>query len=236
MADRVVGVMQPYIFPYIGYFQLLNAVDDFIFYDDVNFIKGGWINRNNILLNGEKKLISFPCAGASSFKKINEIDFDSQNKQYSKSVKSIEQAYKKAPFFNQVFPLVEEVMLSGDDNLARRTASSVKSVAAYLGLNKRFYFSSEAFAESSCMERTDRLIHIIQQLSGRKYINSIGGRELYKSEDFNKKGIELGFCQAVMEAYSQFNYEFVSGLSIIDVLMFCSKEEVEVMVSKRKEL
>ena len=84
-----IAIMQPYIFPYIGYFQLINAVDTFVFYDDVKFIKRGWINRNKILVNGEESLITFPCIKVSQNKEIREIEIDLSDKQYEKILKTI---------------------------------------------------------------------------------------------------------------------------------------------------
>ena len=67
------AIMQPYLFPYLGYFQLIAAVDKFVFYDDVNFIKNGWINRNRLLISGKVNYITIPLSGASSFLKINQV-------------------------------------------------------------------------------------------------------------------------------------------------------------------
>ena len=100
------AVMQPYFFPYIGYFQLINAVDKFVFYDDVNYIKGGWINRNNILVNKQKKLISLNLVASSSNKNINEIRIGNRK---NKVLNTIRQSYTKAPYFNKVFPIIEEI-------------------------------------------------------------------------------------------------------------------------------
>ena len=111
------GIMQPYFFPYIGYFQLINAVDKFVIYDDVNFIKGGWINRNRILLNDAAFMVNIPMIGASSFKRINEI-YIGKNKE--KILSTIQQAYKKAPYYNIIYPLMSEIITHDNDNLADR--------------------------------------------------------------------------------------------------------------------
>lgn len=100
----IVGVMQPYLFPYLGYFQLVHHCDKFVFYDDVNYIKGGYVNRNNILCNSKKQLFTLPVEKASSFKKINELSFQRNPK---KIIRTIEQAYSKSTYFDEVMPLVD---------------------------------------------------------------------------------------------------------------------------------
>ena len=232
MAKKTIGVMQPYIFPYLGYFQLLNEVDDFIFYDDVNYIKSGWINRNNILVSNKSKLITIPCIGASSNKKINQIKVDRRNRQFAKTVMTIKQSYSKAPFFEEVYPIIADVLLSEEENLALIAAESVVQVAKYLDLNKSYYFSSSEFPTISGMERSQRLITIVKELNGQRYLNVAGGKSLYSRQEFASHGIELGFVQACLTPYKQFGEDFVDGLSIIDVLMFCSKSQIHSMLKE----
>lgn len=230
MADRVVGVMQPYIFPYVGYFQLINSVNHFVFYDDVNFIKRGWINRNNILWNGSKKLLSLPCIKASQNSLINEIQFDTENRAYKNFSATITQGYKKAPYFKEVIDLIEGVLYSGESNVAVATAMSIQYVIEYLGLSKSFYFSSERFSDSKGLDRAERLQQITKELGSKNYVNSIGGLELYSKADFQNSGVELKFLSPEFGVYEQFGHAFVPGLSIIDLLMFCSPEEVKTLI------
>jgi len=227
-----VAIMQPYIFPYLGYFQLLNAVDTFVFYDDVNFIKRGWINRNKILVNGTEKLISFPCIQASQNKLINQVEIDLQQKEYKKLLQSISMAYKKAPYFDDVFPVLERVFYSKTTNIASLAMESVKEVINYLSINKTYKISSEAFSTSKGMNKQERLIHIAQSEKATTYINALGGQELYAKEDFKKQGIDLFFLKASLPKYPQFSEVFVPGLSIIDVLMMKHKDDVVNMLGK----
>ncbi len=220
------AIMQPYIFPYIGYFQLVYAVDSFVFYDDVNFIKRGWINRNNVLINGKAHLLSFPCIGASQNKLINEVGVDLHDKQYAKLEKSVEMAYKQAPYFNEVMPIINGVFNSGVTNIAQLAALSITSVCVYLELDRKFMFSSEDFHQSRGLDKADRLINISRQLNADQYINAIGGMELYDKPYFKKEGINLSFLKPNLGTYNQFEEPFVPGLSIIDVLMFNSKIKV----------
>lgn len=219
------AVMQPYIFPYIGYFQMIQAVDLFVFYDDVNFIKRGWINRNRILIQGAPHLITVPCKSVSLNKLINEIEVDYENKGVFKAIRSIDQAYKKAPHYSSVMPLVNKVFKNSGPRISDLAASSIKEVCAYLGLKKEFKVSSEEGYDRS-LNRADRLIDICKKEGASEYVNAAGGMELYSKPYFQNLGVDLYFINPELRHYKQFKNEFVSGLSIIDVLMFNSVEHI----------
>lgn len=220
IQNNKVGVMQPYLFPYIGYFQLIKSVDAFVFYDDVNFIKKGWIHRNRILVDGKVHLITFPCIGISQNKYIKDIRVDTKDKTYGKILKTIFLNYRNAPNFEQVFPLIEAVLTTEYDSIALMSIESVKVVSEFIGLDVNFYISSIDFAESKGMDRADRLIDITKKLNGNKYINVYGGKDLYEKDYFLKNDIELNFLKHELNTYKQFKEPFCEGLSIIDVLMF----------------
>ncbi len=227
-----IAIMQPYIFPYLGYFQLVNAVDTFVFYDDVNFIKRGWINRNKILVNGKEKLVSFPCIQASQNKLIKEVGVNLEDKAYTNFLQTIEQAYKKAPNFTVVFELITNIFKQQHANIASLAAASCINISTYLGLGTQFMVSSENFSSSKGMQKQNRLIHITNETNSSTYINTIGGRELYSKEDFRNEGIDLFFLQPKLPQYKQLSCKFIPGLSIIDVLMMNSKDEVKEMLNK----
>jgi hypothetical protein len=226
----IVGVMQPYLFPYLGYYQLVFHCDKFVFYDDVNYITRGYINRNNILSNGKASRFTLPVLKASQNSKINSLYFSNDVK---KILSSIKHSYSKAPFFNDVFPIIEEVILSTNKNVASITSLSIISVFNYLEIEKDFVFSSKLsyFKSDSAAEN---LISICKEFESVSYCNSIGGQSLYSKENFLKEGIELSFIQMKPISYIQGKNEFVSHLSIIDVLMWNSKEEVINLLSKYK--
>lgn len=226
--------MQPYIFPYIGYFQLINAVDNFMFYDDVNFIKRGWINRNRILLNGKDTLVTIPLIKASQNKLINEIDLFFDQKMKDNLIFKIECAYSKAPYYNEVKSLIKEIINYDITNISEYAANSIISVSNYLEIDTTFNFSSRRSPESKGMHKADRLIYICKVLEADQYINSIGGQVLYEKEYFQSKGIHLSFLDSYSEPYSQFNNDFVPNLSIIDILMFNKKTVVKDMLNKYK--
>lgn len=214
-----VGIMQPYFFPYVGYWQLLNIVDTYVIYDDVNYIKQGYINRNSILINGEEKRLTMEVIGASSNKLINEIEVGNNRK---KLLKTIDMAYRKAPYFEAVFPVIQMILESQEKNLARFLGNSLKQVSKYLDINTNIIFSSDIDKDNT-LKAQDKVIDICQKLNATQYINAIGGRELYDKKKFQSKGIDLKFIQMGTIEYEQLNQDFVSFLSIIDLMMFNSK-------------
>ena len=226
-----IAIMQPYFLPYIGYFQLINAVETFIFYDDVNFINKGWINRNNFLINGQKQLITMPCKGASQNKLINEIELSLPDRFVLKTLKGVMYSYKKAPYYNDVFTLFEEVLRYKNLNLARFAANSIIEVCKYIGFEREFKFSSEAHSNTIGMEKADRLIQISKNENAKEYINVPGGQKIYDKKYFLEKGIELHFLKTKNIYYSQYREGFIQWLSIIDILMFNSKDETKELLS-----
>jgi len=228
---KTAAVMQPYVFPYLGYFQLIAASDVFIFYDDVNFIKQGWINRNRILVQGKETMITFPCKKISSFSKINEVELLANDKPFRKILKSIEQSYSKSSQFQQVYPVIEEIFNHRGNTIADFAMSSITTIARFLGMNQKFLVSSRDFSSYEHFDRADRLIAMCQSLDCNRYINSIGGQDLYDRSYFKQSGIELQFLKPELKPYFQLNRsDFAPGMSIIDVLMNCSVKEVNKML------
>jgi hypothetical protein len=224
---KKVAIMQPYLFPYIGYFQLINAVDEYVIYDDVQFIKGGWINRNNILIGGRKNLVTFPLIGASANKNINEIHIQ-QN--LDKLEKTIFMAYSKAPYITNVSKLIKNIFDYNERNLARFAGNSIVEVSKYLDLQTRFIYSSDLDKKDE-LSAQPMVIDICKKLEADTYINAIGGTELYDKEAFAKQDIELKFLKPSLPEYKQFNNEFIPGLSIIDILMFNDIEKIKSMLN-----
>jgi len=224
------AVMQPYLFPYLGYYQLVSAVDKFVFYDDVTFIKGGYINRNNILSNGKAQRFTIPVPGMSSNTLINQLNFDGNVK---KTLKTIAQSYKKAPYFEHVFPLIEVVLNDENRRVDHICAKSISVVFEYLDINKDFHFSSE-LEYNRDLSAADKLIAMASLLKSNDYINSPGGKSLYNKEYFAEKKICLSFIEIEKYEYSQNTDEFIPHLSIIDILMWNNKEQVVELLTKYK--
>ena len=226
------GIMQPYFFPYLGYWQLINAVDKFVIYDDVNYIKGGWINRNRILLNGSAHYINMYMNGASSNKKINEIDLEKNIHMLNKNIKMLEAAYKDAPFFGKVFPLIKKVLYNFDvNNIAEYIENIIREILIYLDISTEVIMSSN-IKKNNCLKAQDKVIEICKILNADEYVNAIGGQSLYSKKAFSEEGIELKFIKENDIVYKQYDNEFVRDLSIIDVLMFNSKEDVKKLLQE----
>jgi hypothetical protein len=226
--------MQPYFFPYFGYFQLMMASDVFIFLNDVNFINRGWINRNRILINGEPSYFTVPLSKASQNRKIHEIELSDQPGWREKIKRSFELAYRKAPFFFDVFPLVSGIIDFRCRFIDELAIESVRSVVEYLGIRPRFMRSSESFSDNVSVKGADRLIDICSKLRVEEYINPPGGIDLYDKGYFQSRGIGLQFLQPGKMVYRQFGDDFIPNLSIIDTLMFCRRGEVVELLRKYK--
>ncbi|MFW6046621.1 MAG: WbqC family protein [Candidatus Woesearchaeota archaeon] len=221
------AIMQPYFFPYIGYFQLIKAVDKLIFYDDVNFIKRGWINRNRIIINNSAKHFTVQLLDASQNKLINEVKFIDNR---PKLLKTIKMAYKKAPFYKKCMPLIQEIMNYETQNISDLAVYSVKKVCEYLDLKTQFETSSEKYTATRGFEKSKRLKEICKLNKASNYVNPIGGQKIYNKEDFQKEGIKLQFIKPNITEYKQFNNEFIPGLSILDIMMFNSVADIHNML------
>jgi hypothetical protein len=210
------GIMQPYFFPYIGYFQLIKEVDEFVIYDDVNFIKGGWINRNRILSGGQANYINIPILGASSFKKINEISI---GKDVDHILNKIRNSYSKAPYFKSVFPFISYLIKYETHSLSHHLAHSIIEISKYFDLNTNFIYSSNIQKDNN-LKGQDKVLSICSKQEAKSYYNAIGGVSIYSKEVFENKGIKLKFIKSHNIEYKQYEQKFISNLSIIDVMMF----------------
>jgi hypothetical protein len=221
-----VAIMQPYFCPYIGYWQLINSVNTFVIYDDVNYIKGGWINRNYFLINNEPKLITLQLGDSSPNKLINEISIVNNDGYNKKILRTIEMNYKYAPYFNDVYTIFKEIILYPEHNLSKFLENSIRKISKYLEIETEIIVSSKITKES-CLKGQDRVINICQILGAKEYINAIGGQELYSKSIFMKNNLKLSFIQSLPLKYSQFNDLFHPNLSIIDLMMFNSVSELK---------
>lgn len=224
------AIMQPYFFPYLGYFQLIHAVDAFVVYDDVNFINRSWINRNYILSQGEKMRITLELFGASQNKLINQISLGSNRK---KLLKSLRQSYGRAPLFAEVYPLVERILSSNETNLALFLDFSIRLVCDYLELRPKWFLSSQLQKDDS-LRGKDKVLAICKELNAKHYINLPGGKVLYDQASFDTLGIKLSFIEPNLITYNQGNNEFTPYLSIIDILMFNSQQRCQNLLKEYK--
>jgi len=221
------AVMQPYFMPYIGYFQLIHAVDKFVVYDDVAFKKRGWINRNRILINGEPFLFTLQALDASQFNLINQVKVGDNR---GKLQKTFIRAYGKAPYFEEVNGLLAKILQCPENNMARFVANSLTLTCEYLGITTKMVMSSD-IEKDTTLKADDKIIAICNALHANTYINAIGGTELYSKSKFKEHGIELKFLKTLDIQYSQFDNPFIPWLSIIDVMMFNSRDAIRHMLN-----
>jgi len=226
------AIMQPYLFPYIGYFQLLNSVDIFVLYDDVQYIKGGWINRNRILDNNKPSWITFPVKMDSTYSNINQRCFAERTEaEINKLLRRIDSTYSKAQYFEDTSDIIKRFVLHDNKNVAESISFSLQIIQQYLQLPFNYILSS-SLKDTQHLRGEERVIRICEALKADVYINSPGGQSLYSREQFQAHGISLRFLKPGPVSYRQFTDEFVPNLSIIDVLMFNSAEEVKAMLNK----
>ena len=226
--------MQPYFLPYIGYFQLMAAVDTLVIYDNIKYTKKGWINRNRFLRNGQDALFSLPLAAAPDHADIGERRLAADFRR-ARLLDQLAAAYRRAPQFAAVLPLLERIVLCPEEGLFGFLRHSLEQVAAHLGLTTRLVVSSTLAADHA-LKGQDRVLDIARTLGAETYINPIGGTALYSREVFQAHGVTLQFLQARPLAYAQFDHPFVAWLSILDVLMFNQPDVVHGWVRAHYDL
>lgn len=218
--------MQPYLFPYIGYFQLINAVDTFVIHDDVQYIKGGWINRNRIQINKKDHLFTLSLRRDSSLKNINTRQFsDEFNKEKIHLLTVLKNNYIKAPYFLDTFNLLSNLFDYKEKNISLFIANSLKQICEYLEIKTSFYFSSE-LNKNNELKGQSRVLDICRLLKADIYINPIGGKAIYVKEEFKRNNISLFFLHTKDITYQTKDRFTLPNLSIIDVMMFNSVNKI----------
>jgi len=230
--ENTVSVMQPYIFPYLGYFQLIAASRHFVCYDDVNFIKQGWINRNRLLVNGQPYTFTVPCKGISSNVFIHEVEVDFDKKEYMNFLRTLELSYRKAPFYSDVFPLIEELWQRRFSSIGGLAKASLELCCRYLEIPTQIHVSSVSFPGLTDLYRADRLIRIVKTLNGQVYLNLSGGKQLYEKGYFREQGMEIKFHKILpIPSYlQQQTHEFHPNLSVIDLMMNVPKSDIQALL------
>jgi len=226
-SSKSISIMQPYIFPYIGYFHLIESCETFVFYDDVNYIKRSWINRNRILLNEKDFLFIIPISKISQNKFINELKPIIDEKWKKTFFKNLEHAYRNAPYYKGVIEILEETFKTDYFDITDLCIKSIEVVYTYLEKEFQYIKSSNFSSETKGMKKADRLIAITKKAGYNTYINAIGGQSLYSKEYFKKNKINLSFIKSNSIQYKQYNNNFIPNLSIIDILMFNDKDTVK---------
>lgn len=223
-VQKKVAIMQPYFCPYIAYFQLISSVDLFVIYDNIKYTKKGWINRNRILQDGSEKLISLPLKTASDYLDVVEREL-ADNFDAKKLLNQIRAAYLHAPYFKQIYPLLESILHYPEHNLFEFLYHSVVRICSYLNISTKIIPSSSLDIDHA-LKNLEKVLAICQSMGATHYVNAIGGQDLYSKADFLSRNITLHFIQPELRVYQQFGAEFVPWLSIIDLMMFNSVEEI----------
>lgn len=232
-AVMKIGIMQPYFLPYIGYWQLINAVDKFVLLDDVNYIMRGYINRNSILINGKEHRFTLPVQQASQNRMIKDTRIAFRRKEKEKFLLMIESAYKKTPKYNDVMPMIRQIVDFEQDEITQYINNSLIIIMDYLGIETKIYVSSE-IPKNNSFHGQDRIIEICRQLKADMYVNPCGGRKLYTQAAFAQNGMELYFLDTRDDKiyYSQNQEEFKKNLSIIDVLFHNDVETIKAFLGE----
>jgi hypothetical protein len=225
-----IAIMQPYLFPYLGYFQLINATDKFVIYSHVQYIKQGWINRNKILVKNEEKLFVFSLRKGSFNDPINERYFNDNVKyEFTKFLQMLRNSYSKAPFFNETFKLIGEILDYEDLNVSNFILNSLRRICEHLNIKTPVL--DHVSIEKENINRLERIIIICNLLKSTHYINPIGGVDLYDKTFFRDNGITLNFIKTGDISYHQFGSSFIPNLSIIDIMMFNSIDKIHDMLN-----
>lgn len=218
--------MQPYFLPYLGYWQLIQAVDNFVIYDDVNYIPRGWVNRNRILINHKPFFITIPLHNSSRNKKICDILIHESSNWKEKMLKSIEHSYKKSTFFTTVFPIIEKIIYYDSNILSDFLSHSIICLMRFMGISTNLIETSRCYHNNN-LKGQSRIIDICRQEGATIYINPSGGRSLYNSASFQLANITLCFIKMRPLPYNQRSNEFAPYLSIIDLLMKIGPSQIK---------
>lgn len=226
-----VAIMQPYFFPYIGYYQLIARSDVFVVYDDAQYIRSGWSNRNRILRDGVPHFLTFPVDKAHYELTYRERHYQATPENRQRILRSVSEAYKRAPQFGAVMPIIEDIMAFPDSEVAAFNRNLIERTSDYLGIATPIVLSS-AVDKPQGLSGQDRVIAICKALGATRYVNAIGGVALYDRDRFEKEGIELFFNRTKTIAYPQGGGEPVANLSIIDVMMYNPREAAAAMLDE----
>ncbi len=229
-----VAIMQPYFFPYIGYYQLIAAVDQFIVYDNIKYTKKGWINRNRMLRNGKEAMFSLPLKSDSDYLNVCEREL-ATDFNCNKLLNQFKDAYRRAPYFEQTFPLVERIVWYNESNLFNFLYHSIANTCEHLGITTEIKISSEIAIDHD-LKNQDKVLAMSTAVGASTYVNAIGGMELYSKETFREAGIDLKFIQSKPFEYPQLGNDFIPWLSMIDVMMFNPLDAIQTCISTNYEL
>lgn len=227
-----VGIMQPYFFPYLGYFSLISFTDKWVVFDIPQFIRHGWIERNRILkLDGSWQYIKVPLIKHSQQTTIKDIYIRNVENWKEKILAQLQHYKRKALYFKETEELLKEIFKYESESIVDTNINAIKQICQYLEMDFNYQFSSDMkIYPSQIKEPDDWALEISKILNAETYVNPIGGVDIFDEKKYISNGIELLFLKNKLVEYKQFNNTFEPGLSIIDVLMFNSIKETKDLI------
>lgn len=229
------GIMQPYFFPYIGYFELICRTDRWIVFDTAQYIRHGWVNRNRILHPTQGwQYIIVPTARHEQKTPIHEIRIANTDRWRERLLGQLQHYRKQAPYFRAVMDLVAECLEPGEDSLSRLNVKSLQRVCTYLGIAFNYtVFSEMKLTLGPVEEPGDWALRIAEALGASEYINPPGGAGLFNPAKFAASRIKLTIQPPIDFVYRCGKYTFEPNLSILDVLMWNAPETVQSYLDER---
>ncbi len=228
-----VALMQPYFFPYIGYWSLIKHTDKFILFDNVQYIRRGWIDRNRILKpNDGVQYVKVPLIKHSQSIKINEIKINYMEDWKVKILRQLEHYKKKAPYYKETMSVIESALSIDTESIVKLNENIIVQVCKYLNVNVNLSTFSQMSLEIDDVKSSDEWALNICKAMGNvdEYWNPEGGISFYEKSKYTKAGINIKFLKVNLDKYEQGRDSFEPGLSIIDVMMFNSVEDINIML------
>lgn len=233
-----IGIMQPYFMPYIGYWQRIHAVDVHVIFDDVNYIKSGWMHRNRIIINGCTHYLHLSVRKASQNKKINETFIIAEKALQERMLKTLECSYRKAPFFADAMEVLTDIIMQKEENLAKYLSFQIQKICWYFGIKTKILISSDIDKNNS-LKGQEKIMDICKQVGksayagGITYVNASSGEHLYNKNDFRNQNLNLEFIKNKSSVYyTQMRCEsFIPSLSVIDIMMNCSLDSIQKLLN-----
>jgi hypothetical protein len=227
------AIMQPYFMPYLGYFSLLKHTNHFILLDEVQFIRHGWIERNRILKqNGDWQYIKVPLIKHSRDTLIKDIKIDNTKDWQNKLLAQLQHYKKKAPYYNAVIEVLNEIFINEFKDITHLNKYALSTICNYLDINCTInIFSEMALKIEPVHEADEWALNICKALGDiKEYWNPPGGQSIFNKEKYDRQNIKLRFQSIKITEYRQLTNSFEPGLSIIDVMMFNSIDEINNML------
>lgn len=227
-----IGIMQPYLFPYLGYFQLIALSDTFVFFDTAQYIRRGWINRNNILLQGAAHRFTLPVVKAPQSTPILEIELSGGIVARTKIITTMKSAYSNAPQFDVVMPIIEEILNVSEPSLVVLLKRQFEIICSYMGIDTKLVWASSIDWPAYDQGPQERILSMVMELNGSRYVNPASGKDLYSKERFDESGVELSFHSMNPVIYEQGLNLHVPNLSIIDLMMWNTRDQLALLLNE----